>query len=556
MYSKLSEKELEFMECWYDPTAMTECLIPENLKASWAWDEEECPTVKVRNYQFAMQNYSYMYADDSDKKPRDNFSYKVTAGKIFNIAARNLGKSYWIWIDAFLTLLHSEGDESMLASCDDTHLKKVADPLLNMAREHPVFKIFKKTGTKSDGIKGQPIEIGTQLGHVLFGRNENINDPEPGQQFHSIHAKTLFYEEFSYATKMGTEKRVDSVSSLGCIERLSGIPDIRVGSPLGDLLKDKKNKKFICRLPQSVREDWDENSKEEQAAKYGGLNSSGFKLNVNAEILEGAYGKWDMERIRKNCLDTDEKIKFFEVQKEIFSDFENYNDLDKKRLASERLAKQLVITKVPSIKRIIASDIGTTGSPSEVAIYFGDDKNNWKYIYQISLFKLTVKEQAYVFNWLYNVLDSAFIALDCSNADGRAIRDELLVSFKIPIEHLSDFRMQQNIEVDFLRDEKGRVVKDKNHKPIMREEYTKAWGIQQLELIFYNSKLNVPYDEKFLNQFGNHFEKRGVTGRPSWGSSTEEHLVDTFILFALCAWEHEFKGNQKLGSQSRCVGYI
>lgn len=54
---------------------------------------------------------------------------------------------------------------------------------------------------------------------------------------------------------------------------------------------------------------------------------------------------------------------------------------------------------------IIASDIGTTGSPSEVGIFFGDENGKWRYEYQISLFKLTTKEQGHVFEWLYRFWD-------------------------------------------------------------------------------------------------------------------------------------------------------
>src|SRR6185295_2137976 len=176
MESKLTEKEIEFMEFWNDPTALTENLIPVNIKAAWAWDEN-CACVKVRNYQFGMQNYSYLYATDYLKTEKQNFDYKVIAGTCFNIAARDIGKSFWIWIDGLLSLVHTDGYESLLASCDDTHLKKVADVLLNLCREHPFFAMFKKTG-KLDGIKAQPIEVSTQRGHVLYGRNEKIDDPE------------------------------------------------------------------------------------------------------------------------------------------------------------------------------------------------------------------------------------------------------------------------------------------------------------------------------------------------------------------------------------------
>ena len=81
--------------------------------------------------------------------------------------------------------------------------------------------------------------------------------------------------------------------------------------------------------------------------------------------------KWDMERIRKNCLKTDRMIKFFEVSKEIFQNLEGFSPLEKKNEIWQRLANKINIVRLPCQKIIIASDIGTTGSPSEVGIFFG-----------------------------------------------------------------------------------------------------------------------------------------------------------------------------------------
>jgi hypothetical protein len=555
MYSNLTEQELQFMELWYDPVALTECLIPENIKASHTWNEKpETKCIKIRPYQFPMVNYSYLYTNNSKLSSKENFQLKKLAGTIYNIAGRNIGKSFLLVIDAFLNILHGVGEESCVASCDDLKLKKIASPLVNLCREHPFFEIFKKQG-KSEGIKSQPVEIETQHGHVCYGRNEKVDTPEPGLQFHGIHAKSWFYDECSYMSSAGTEKRIDSGSSLGYLERLSGIPDLRIGSPLGEILRDKKNRNLICRVPQYVREDWSRQTQEDQAGQYNGKNSVAYKLNVEAEITEGAYSKWDMERIRKFCLKTDKMIKFFEISKELFSGTENLSEVERHNLINEKLSKTLIIKRIPNVKSIIASDIGTTGSPSEITIFFGDNKENWKYEYQISLFKLTVHEQAYVFKWLYDVLGTCFIALDHTNADGRAITDDLL-RMGVLKEHSLDFVMTRNIEVDFQKDSNGQVLLDKNRKPLLREEYTKSWAVQKLEEIFYNSRVQIPYDEKFLSQFSNHYEKLSPGGRPTWGSSTEEHLVDSFLLFALAAWFVETKTLNNIQPTKRALGYI
>lgn len=939
MHEPLKEEEIEFMEAWYDPIALSECLFPKNHKSPQKWCESpnfEC--VKTRNYQFVMHDFSSLYADDPKLDPRKNYDIKRVSGTCYNIAARDLGKSFWLWIDVFCYLVRERVGESMLAAPNNEKLKKICDPLLNMCREHPFFEIFKKQG-KVDGIKAQPVEISTFAGHTLYGRNENVDDIErAGEAFHSVHAKKRWYEEFcvdgktqihyalkdgtthcttidriinygiykdalfysynfdkkqielkpvtntfkkqvkkadyytltfedfgnrstrylkasrnqpiwtqdgykkvedlkigdlfytqnytkfteiqkqaligtllgdacitrknrncnfslvfvhgkiqedylkykkdcflnlfksfrrdlsniikyqktsyggnvgrlcsdtcvaleefstikkpnlnielinkyispislafwlmddgqlqsnkgktkktkvlkfntqgfkkedqikligvlknkfgiefqlveenrfnkkyfslkldnknslkfielvkdyihptlyykiynncelcdliykkeipnfirldenlefllqevklldikretktwtmydveikdnhnffangilisnSYATKKGQEKGIDSEDSLGCIDRLSGIPDLRAGSPLGDLLKDKSKRTFICRLPQFVRPDWSDSVREIKAKKHKGKYSPSFRLNVEGEILEGAFSKWDMDRIRKNCLKTDKHIKFFEINKEIFQgieDFQENKESEKELL--ERLGNSLPIVKLPSVKKVIASDIGTTGSPSEVGIFFGNKNSDFVYEYQISLFKMTSKEQAFIFNWLYRVLDGAFICVDNSNADGQDIVERLVKEYKVPRENISDYNAKSNTNVGWKLDENGKVLKDDKGKPLELEVYTKKWAVQQLETIFYDGKVDIPYDEKFLDQFANHFEKPGSSGRPTWGSSTDEHLVDMFLCFAFCVWDKCWRDTQKLAKNERPIGYI
>lgn len=536
MYERLSNTQIEFLECFYDSTAMTECLIPENIQAPHLWDEN-CECVEIRPYQFAMQNYSYMYANDFKLSTKENFRIKKGAANLSNIAARNIGKSFFTIIDVFLTTLHNGGKESCIGAANATYLKKIISPIFNMLRTHPFFEIFRKKG-KNSGIKENPIEASTLHGHVFYGRNEKVDTPDPGTQFHGLHYETLWYEEASYMSQKGKEKRVDSGTSYGHIERLNGIPDLRIGSPLGDILRNDNHKQFICRLPQYVREDWDEQTRNEQAEKYGGKESMAYKLNVEGEIMEGAFGKWDMERIRKQCIQSDTKIKFFELGKKDFKDFYN----------------KLVIDRLPAEQIIIASDIGTTGSPSEITIFFGNN-DHWKYHYQISLFKLTIKEQAKVFKWIFDKLGSAYISLDCTNADGRGIRDELL-HLGVLEEYLCDFRMNKNLVVDFEKDEKGFIKRGKNGQPLYREEYTKEFAIQLLEKYLYNGMVDIPYHEKFLKEFAGYIEKVTASGRKIYGSSTTDHLIDSFLLFVLCAWDKNKKNLKNQKRKKRCLGYI
>ena len=425
MYEKLSEKEIEFMEAFYDPVSLIENLIPENIDAPGTWDEH-CKCIKIRNYQFAMLSYEYLYADDENLTPKQNFESKIGAGKIINIAARNIGKSYLGFdADATLTIIHYTGDESCIASFDDDHLTPRVNRISGLIDNHKFFEMFKVSGRK--GTVSRKDGITTRNGHVMKKANENVtNKQKVGQQFHGMHYKKLFYDEYSYTTNKGNSMRADSKHSHGLIPRYFGIADIRVGSPLGKLMSDPNNAPFICRLPQYVRDDWDEETKAKAIENYDGESSDAYKLNVEAKLLQGASNKFDIEAIKKKCYTRTESVKYFEINKDNFDHFESIINID----------------RLPCEKVYVSSDLGFGGSPSEIIIIFdkGDKvKKRYKYVYQISIFDIRLpEEQAKVFAYIYDLLGSAFISVDCSEIGGKTVRQEL-IKLGIPEEHLSNF---------------------------------------------------------------------------------------------------------------------
>ncbi|MCK9544887.1 MAG: hypothetical protein M0R03_22970, partial [Novosphingobium sp.] len=401
MEKKLSEEEIEFFEAFYDPTAMMECLIPKNIRASHLWGDEDCEGIDVRPYQQPMLNYSYMYADDDRLEEKENFQRRKGAGDLINIGARNLGKSFLMVCDEFFTMIHYDGDESCVASFDYAHLKKIAQPIVDLAKYHPFFNIFKKSKVECARHDAGGFTIDTVTGHMTYGKNEKVESNEPGTAFHSLHFKSFKYEEASYMSLEGTKKRIDSGNSGGYICQLSGIPDLRLGSPLGDILYDDSKKPWMCRLPQFVRDDWSDKEKKERIKEYNGEESLDYLLNVVAELIEGAFGYFDIERLKQGKYNPKKSVKFFEVGKKSFNTFKT----------------DLIIEPMPCEQCIVASDIGTTKTPSEICIFFGN-KDLFKWRYNIALQKLTTQEQTEVFFWLYEKIGNVIISLDTTNSDG------------------------------------------------------------------------------------------------------------------------------------------
>jgi hypothetical protein len=552
MFEKINEKSLEQIEFLHDPIAMMETLIPKNFKAPHTWSLEDAG-ITVRPYQTAMLDYSYLYADDIEKNERDNYQNKIGAGTAYNISARNIGKSFIDICNAFFTLIHGNGDESCYASFDFKHLKKVCSPVANLAKFHPFFEMFKRGG-KEGSVRwtGGGLEVDTLLGHVMYGKNEKVESDDPGTDFHSLHAKKFQYEEYSYASDEGTIKRVDSISSFGCIERLSGIPDTRLGSPLGRLIMDESKQGWVCRLPQFVREDWDEKSKEKAIKEYGGEQDPQYKLNVLAESIEGAFGRWDMKRVRKLCYTAKKVIKEFEFGREDIQHLDDCPSFDEKtEKIYELLEKNIIIDKVPSEQVMICSDIGHSGSPSQVCIFFGnEEKLKWRYL--VSLFNLTTQEQARVFKWIYNKLGGAFISLDVTEAGGRAIADELEI-LGIPKNQITRCIMNEKIRVGFCYDKDGNVQTEKNGEPVYKYETTLDWACSELDKIFYNGLIEVPHSDLFLKEFPSYFATKIGNGY-KYGSSTSDHLVQSFQTMAICRFYNTNTDLNNIQLQSTFVG--
>ena len=196
MIEKLDDKELERMSFMCDPVALMETLIPSNLKAPHTWGLDD-QGITCRPYQIAMLDYSYMYADDPELSEKANFKKKIGAGTCYNISARNVGKSFLDQCNDFFTLIHGEGDESCHSSFDFKHLKKVLTPVANLAKYHPFFEMFRRSG-KDGSVRwtGGGLEVDTMLGYVLYGKNEKVDSDEPGTDYHGLHVKKMTIEEF------------------------------------------------------------------------------------------------------------------------------------------------------------------------------------------------------------------------------------------------------------------------------------------------------------------------------------------------------------------------
>jgi len=535
MEKPLTEREIEICGHLCDPTSLTENLIPLKEHSPQVWNES-CDCVVLRPYQFAMQDYSYLYANDPLLDEKQNVQIKKGAGDLASIGSRNTGKSFFLKIDTILAVIHNV-IQICLASFDAEHLGKVAGEIADYLESHPFMKIFHLKDSRQQTVKRkQGVQAITEHGTQLRSVNEKVESPpeKRGTGYHSLHFDLRLYEEYSYASKEGEQKSIDARNSLGSIDRPSGIPDLCIDAPLGKILQDEKRKNWIWRLPQMVREDFDEETEQRLIEEYGGKNSSSYRLNVLAETIEGAFGWYDMLRLKEASLDRKRSIKTFEISKDTFA----LHD------------KKLIVEKLSGAKQtFICADIGFGAAPTEIIILFFDGK---KYIYEynISVFRLLQKEQAIILKFLYEKLGGAFIAIDSTSDEGAII--DYLKDMGIPPEHLLKVKFNENIEVDFeyQKDESGnyildiagnkKVLMDSNGNPIMKEANTLDWAMSELNKIMYNGTMNLPLDPKFLTQFTNEFATKLQGMKIKYENKSADHLHAAFQVFAICRFFNEF----------------
>jgi len=523
MLSPITNEEIEFLENFYDCTAMTECLIPENINSPQIWPNCQCIT--LRDYQLAMQNYSSIIADDKELKKEEVVKLRKIVGDLYSIGARNLGKSLELWIDTILTVIHGV-KEACVASFDDLHLSQVTDVITLYIESHKFLKVFhlSKETSRSQTVRKKPFKITTEHGTLVKGINEKVEGDSPGVGFHGLHFDYLNYEEFSYSSDDGAKKRVDSGNSLGYIERMSGIPDLCIGSPLGKIISNPKKKPWIWCLPQYVRQDYSDEMHKKLAEEHSGEQSVSFKLNVEAITLEGAYGFWDMARLKEASLKKKNRIKQFEIGKDTFNDFHNIIHVE--RLSGTETC-------------YIMADMGFGSAPTEILIIFFDGKK-YRYVYNITLYRLVRKEQAKIFHWLYKKLGGGFIAIDATSDDGETL--EHVADLGIQRNHLLKIKLNENIEVGFQKDDEENVIIDNNGVPLMELQNSRQFAFKELERLMYGGTMEIPYDEKFLNQFTSTVAKQTKGMKTIYDNkSSADHLHSAFEIFAIARFLKEFE---------------
>jgi hypothetical protein len=242
---KITDEELEFMECWHTPRCLAESLFSNFDNLSEFHPER---FGEVRTYQIPFLSHEPI-ADENitGLSQKEKFQLRKNAGDAFAFGGRNHGKTaVFHKIDIPLSLLHDDSWECVFTSIDAIHMDRVLDSVKECMENHPIVKCW----TRKNGTKKSPWRLVGKNGWRLIGANMGILSSNPGKSFYGLHVKKMFGEEMSLETQAVYEKRQDSVSEFGAIMRLSGMTNFTRHSPAGKAFYNPDNKSKLINLPQ------------------------------------------------------------------------------------------------------------------------------------------------------------------------------------------------------------------------------------------------------------------------------------------------------------------
>ncbi|MCE5214796.1 MAG: hypothetical protein LLF83_08775, partial [Methanobacterium sp.] len=257
----------------------------------------------------------------------------------------------------------------------------------------------------------------------------------------------------------------------------------------------------------------------------------------DGQVIENGESVFIIEKVRetyiRDAFGTPFPIKTFEINTNNYFRF-----------------KDIVIVERPNNAESlhIHMDIGEGGAPTEI-IVLSKIKDVYKYIYNITTFKIAPDENEKIVRFLIETLKANVVGIDITSGGGKSLFCNLAKDYnKENDEHIFPVSFNEKIAIGFKQDEKGNATSE--HV----EEYIVDWSIQRLKHIFYNNKIKCLYDIKFDAQIdGVIVMKSGQ--RTVYGNKTANHLFQAFQVFAIVDWQTEFKNinpapRRKLGGGS------
>lgn len=528
MLENITTQELNFYEIMCHPKTCAEILFHDmDDLSSFSNDKYG----DVRKYQIPFLSFDTLAIESKDKTIKENFNIKKGMGETYSLGGRLTGKSLIVLIvDCLIATFHKSYKWGVVSSCDAIKVRSVMEKILAAFERHPILRFLNARPLRSPAYK-----VNFDNGVLLESVNNNIAGKTPGSNWFGKHVSRQWEEESSFLTDEITSKKMMAESELGCIHRYSGMTTFSKNSPMGRIFFDIKNEKKIVNLPSYANPTWDKQKEEDAILEFGGKNSQGFQVQILGKIVEHGDSVYDMERIRA-CYRRDKNgdpilIKSFEINKDNFFKYK----------------EELILERPVNVEKcIVCLDKGEGSAPTEIIIIFQIDKI-YNYTYNVTCYKLKPDEDEVIINYVIENLSANIVGIDITSGTGKSLFSSL--SKKYP-ENIIPVSFNEKIDMDFEKDDKGKIKYDSQGKPVYKQEYIVDWSIQQLKDIFYNHKIRCFMDYKFDTQIS------GVIAMSSglrtvYKYKTANHLFQAFQVFGIVHWQTEFKNINQINKKKK-----
>lgn len=299
-----------------------------------------------------------------------------------------------------------------------------------------------------------------------------------------------------------------------------------------DSIKTKKHLKYL--LKTLTKTDYcKHNIKQINSGKVNvfDLTTTSGTFIANGFLVHNC-GAFDMERVKANY-NRKRSIKRFEITKKNFKDFKSL----------------LVIEPIINADRVyVTSDIGDAAA-TEINIFARINKK-YHLIYNITTYRLSLtRELPDLMEWIFKTVKANYISCDCTimgkpvheilseRLDEKEINEKGEITKIIKRVYWCAFN--EDLVTGFVTDDKGKAVCDGKGNPSEKKESTIVFAVKRLNELFFDKKFDIPEDDyKFDNQFSSYVST--LSGNKIlYGSTTEDHYVQSFQVFAILEWNTE-----------------
>jgi hypothetical protein len=541
LIEKLSKEDIELCGFLNDPVFISECLFVSDLnKLDSLQFYKDDEYFSVRLYQLPFLSYDYLLAEDNTLSKAQNFQLRKGSGNRYIFSGRGIGKTLFLLIDLCLDTIHNCQDwVTIVASFDDDHVANLIEPYITAIKKHPLLKQFFSRATR------EPYNINTLPNRSVVGVNMTLSGREQGSQFEGHHARKIIGDEYQYLNDVVQQKSSQSISENGAIEKFSGITSFRRLSPMGKIFFDLNKRNWLVNLPKSVSPAWCENEKKKALEDFSDEGSTGWKIHIEAEVVENALGLYDIDLIRKTYLhNLHRPIKHFEVNKESFSFFKD----------------KIIVERPTNAKRTwIAYDFGAQAAPTEIIVIFeietNDNKKLFKYIYNITLNNLIPDQQTEIFKYLIKELKADYVGGDCTELGSSQVIQDL--NPLLPQERLIKVRFNEKILVGYEKDDND-ILKIVDGKTVPIEAYVIDWAVEKTRELFYKQKIDCLYDMKLDKEFNAMVAVRQAT-RLKYSTllaNKQDHLHAAWLVFGIMRFLKEESLDNKIPTLTWGIGVV